>query len=285
MNYWLFIVMYDELPEHWPKLLGSGLAAQHYPKEWANSTRNWRLLQELHKGDGIVAAFKHHRFGGYGYLASDLGRTGASLRVHQDGEPLKFQERAGIRWTAIHPDAKRPYIKCPELARQGYQIDLLHGECVRQISKRTFDKLRSLIDGAGAIPVHVRRTVTSGAPVHEVLSIPEGKRAVVKTERIERSAKARRECIKAYGYACSVCGMTFESVYGRISPPYIEVHHLKPFGGSKKERRVDPVKDLRPVCPNCHAMLHRGAPYKIETLRGMLRREKTRARRNQRVSR
>jgi hypothetical protein len=37
-----------------------------------------------------------------------------------------------------------------------------------------------------------------------------------------------------------------------------EVHHLRPLAGLKKEYRVNPVKDLRPVCPNCHAMLHLG---------------------------
>jgi 5-methylcytosine-specific restriction protein A len=32
---------------------------------------------------------------------------------------------------------------------------------------------------------------------------------------------------------------------------------------------VDPVKDLEPVCPNCHAMLHRkDPPYSIEELYG-----------------
>jgi len=28
----------------------------------------------------------------------------------------------------------------------------------------------------------------------------------------------------------------------------------------KDEYEVDPINDLRPVCPNCHAMLHRKKP-------------------------
>jgi 5-methylcytosine-specific restriction protein A len=37
------------------------------------------------------------------------------------------------------------------------------------------------------------------------------------------------------------------------------------------EYRVDPIRDLRPVCPNCHAMIHRRIPaYSIEELKKML---------------
>jgi 5-methylcytosine-specific restriction protein A len=31
--------------------------------------------------------------------------------------------------------------------------------------------------------------------------------------------------------------------------------------------KVDPIKDLRPVCPNCHAMLHQKTPpFSIEEM-------------------
>jgi len=39
-----------------------------------------------------------------------------------------------------------------------------------------------------------------------------------------------------------------------------------------RDIQLDPVKDLRPICPNCHAMIHRREPpYTIEDLRVMLR--------------
>lgn len=40
----------------------------------------------------------------------------------------------------------------------------------------------------------------------------------------------------------------------------IHVHHLKPLGEVGEGYLLDPVADLRPVCPNCHAMLHRRKP-------------------------
>jgi predicted HNH restriction endonuclease len=46
------------------------------------------------------------------------------------------------------------------------------------------------------------------------------------------------------------------------------VHHLRPLSGIAEEYEIDPVEDLRPVCPNCHAMLHRKTPpYTIDELR------------------
>ena len=35
---------------------------------------------------------------------------------------------------------------------------------------------------------------------------------------------------------------------------------------------VDPVKDLRPICPNCHVIVHKGCPvYSLDEVRKMLR--------------
>ena len=48
--------------------------------------------------------------------------------------------------------------------------------------------------------------------------------------------------------------------YGELGRDYIHVHHLKPLADIKDEYELDAVKDLRPVCPNCHSMLHRRTP-------------------------
>ena len=39
---------------------------------------------------------------------------------------------------------------------------------------------------------------------------------------------------------------------------FIHVHHIVPIHTIGKGYKVDPSTDLVPVCPNCHAMLHRG---------------------------
>ena len=49
--------------------------------------------------------------------------------------------------------------------------------------------------------------------------------------------------------------------YGnKYGKKYIEIHHLKQLADSGKEYQIDPIKDLRPVCANCHRMLHKQRP-------------------------
>ena len=47
---------------------------------------------------------------------------------------------------------------------------------------------------------------------------------------------------------------------GDIGEGYIHVHHLVPLAEVEDGYDVDPVEDLRPVCPNCHAIIHRHEP-------------------------
>ncbi|WP_028973255.1 DUF3427 domain-containing protein [Spirochaeta cellobiosiphila] len=92
------------------------------------------------------------------------------------------------------------------------------------------------------------------------------KRILSKT--IERNKKAREECIKEYGYKCAVCGQSMENVYGEIASKIIHIHHLKEITSFTGIHNIDPKKDLRPVCPNCHAVLHIKKPcLSIEVLK------------------
>jgi 5-methylcytosine-specific restriction protein A len=75
--------------------------------------------------------------------------------------------------------------------------------------------------------------------------------------RYERNPHARKICVKHFGYSCFICKFNFESTYGEIGKDFIHVHHLKPISEIGLEYEIDPIKDLRPVCPNCHAMIHR----------------------------
>ncbi|MBD2078397.1 HNH endonuclease [Leptolyngbya sp. FACHB-17] len=85
----------------------------------------------------------------------------------------------------------------------------------------------------------------------------EGATRQVSVNVYERNPKARRNCIAHHGLNCSVCGFNFKQFYGELGEGYIHVHHLKPLSEIGEEYELDPIEDLRPVCPNCHAMLHR----------------------------
>jgi 5-methylcytosine-specific restriction protein A len=50
------------------------------------------------------------------------------------------------------------------------------------------------------------------------------------------------------------------------------VHHIVPIAKVGKQYRLNPITDLRPVCPNCHAVIHRSEPpFSIEEVKQMLR--------------
>lgn len=85
----------------------------------------------------------------------------------------------------------------------------------------------------------------------------EGAVVKIQVNRYERDPRARKECLGQHGADCKVCGLRFKDRYGDIGDGFIHVHHTKPFGVFRKEYRLDAKHDLVPVCPNCHAMLHR----------------------------
>jgi hypothetical protein len=96
----------------------------------------------------------------------------------------------------------------------------------------------------------------------------EGNRAVIYVNRFERDPKARSACIKAFGTSCVVCRFDSGETYGEIGVGFIHVHHLRPLSAVGQSHKVSPKDDLRPVCPNCHEMLHRRyPPFSIEELR------------------
>lgn len=93
----------------------------------------------------------------------------------------------------------------------------------------------------------------------------------VSVNAYERNPEARRRCIEAHGTMCAICRFSFGAVYGEVAEGYIHVHHVRPLSEIGGQYVVDPVEDLRPVCPNCHAVLHRRVPaYSIEEARAFL---------------
>ncbi|MFZ2726074.1 MAG: HNH endonuclease [Methylococcaceae bacterium] len=99
----------------------------------------------------------------------------------------------------------------------------------------------------------------------------EGKKGKITVTNYDRSSAARQRCIEYYGYNCVVCDFNFGKIYGRIGEKYIEVHHLKQIADIAQEYEINPIKDLRPVCANCHRMLHKQRPpLSIEELKNSI---------------
>lgn len=91
----------------------------------------------------------------------------------------------------------------------------------------------------------------------------------------ERSRAARTACLEYWGTTCSVCEIDFDTTYGAESARCIHVHHLEPLAALRSQHVVNPVDDLRPVCPNCHTVLHTvEPPLSVSELRTRLRARK-----------
>ena len=73
----------------------------------------------------------------------------------------------------------------------------------------------------------------------------------------ERCKKNRDACIAHHGLKCRVCAMDFRSAYGELGLGFIHIHHKIPLAEVQPGYVCNPIEDLVPLCPNCHAMIHR----------------------------
>jgi putative restriction endonuclease len=93
----------------------------------------------------------------------------------------------------------------------------------------------------------------------------------VQVNLYERSPFAREACIRHYGATCQICNFNFSNFYGELMDNFIHVHHLKPLSEINETYKVHPIRDLIPICPNCHAVIHSRRPaFSPEEVRSML---------------
>ena len=96
----------------------------------------------------------------------------------------------------------------------------------------------------------------------------EGTKYHVLSVRYERNPINRKLCLYKKGYNCSVCGTNLYEKYGEIGKDFIEVHHTTPVSMMGDDYKLNIDRDLVPLCPNCHTMIHRkNPPYTVEQLK------------------
>lgn len=99
----------------------------------------------------------------------------------------------------------------------------------------------------------------------------EGALTQITVNRYERDVKARKACLEKHGYSCGVCEENLADKYGELGKEFIHVHHIVPLHEIKREYKINPKTDLIPLCPNCHAIIHRKTPaYTPDELRSIL---------------
>ena len=93
--------------------------------------------------------------------------------------------------------------------------------------------------------------------LNESEPVYEGLKKEIMVNKYERSSIARAKCIEYNGTRCLICNISFSEAYGEIGNGFIHIHHITPVSQIGENYKVDYKNDLIPVCPNCHAMLHR----------------------------
>jgi 5-methylcytosine-specific restriction protein A len=194
------------------------------------------------------------------------GRTG-----HDYGNSWEAPDQ--LRWFGkTHSKADQPQILA--MTRGDQPVYLFHRQDNRD--QFTFAGLVRAISIAQTQPVEVIWKVVP-CEVRSTEEVPhperfaEGAMRRITVNAYERQPAARAQCIEHYKAVCVVCDFRFEDVYGDIGRDFIHVHHLVPLHTIGRRYQVDPIEDLRPVCPNCHAMLHtEEPPLEIDALRARI---------------
>lgn len=107
-----------------------------------------------------------------------------------------------------------------------------------------------------------------------VTGYPEGALTTVQTNRYERDRRNRAAAISIHGTSCRGCGLDMGKHYGEVAAGFIEIHHITPVSQLGAGYVIDPMRDLVPLCPNCHAVVHRRTPpFTVNEIQVMLKQD------------
>ena len=106
------------------------------------------------------------------------------------------------------------------------------------------------------IPTFEKNLISDAVSVAQNDVFMEGATRSITATRYERNRRARAICLAYHGKTCKACGVNFERDYGKEFSEIIEVHHIIPISEIGESYVVDPINDLMPLCPNCHAIVH-----------------------------
>lgn len=163
--------------------------------------------------------------------------------------------------------------------RKGFKITINQTDKSPVFFKLLFDSLHELADKGNLLELSNEiNELAKDQQIYIDLNnssnerLLEGIQKTITATIYERNPKARAECLKHWKYNCVVCGFNFEKTYGELGKNYIHVHHVNQIASIKKEYEIDPIDDLRPVCPNCHSMIHRNKEVlTIDELKNLLK--------------
>jgi 5-methylcytosine-specific restriction enzyme A len=162
------------------------------------------------------------------------------ITVKVNGLPLNLSaDEWPAEWSAFELSIRRERI-VPEELQPREMRELLAGLAVPMFGM--------IVALAGTDDVEADTSALEGASFEEW------------SRRYERKPINREICLALKGCRCWCCGLDFAERYGPEARGVIEVHHRIPVSGMRPGYLVHPVRDLFPVCSNCHTVLHLTEP-------------------------
>ena len=196
-----------------------------------------------------------------GRLSSDPHYFGSALigKIYPDHSSEKgdlFATVEGYRSFSVAVPIRTPqgnyFEKIPTTRASNYWRD-----GVRPASKEVYDSIIGASSWAEVETHDEAPSMSIDGLAYELESHEEGRPNLRFVSTYERNRVLRRQAIAIHGCRCSACGVDMGARYGDFAEGLIQVHHVVPISTYGESRKVDPETDLVPVCPNCHAVIHR----------------------------
>lgn len=259
----LFVLTWNPENWEWPETelsfaIDRTAAGELVADRWSVGARRYGIAP----GDRAVLLRQHSE---RGLVASGTFTTDIFMDDHWDGSgrPAAY---ADLEWDVVVRSDDRLHVEELTARFPSVTWNRMQGSGVHVPDDVAEDVLQLWYDHLDATPIKSPDEPHSGS------RYTEGAVIEVVANRYERDRKARAACIRHWGAKCSVCDLDFAQRYGNLGAGFIHVHHLRELSDIGHTYEVDPVKDLRPICPNCHAMVHRRHPsVPISKLREQLK--------------
>jgi 5-methylcytosine-specific restriction protein A len=246
--------------------------------ESAPVTERWSTGSRTHIPNG-TAAFLVRQSRDRGIVAAGVTLDDVYEDEHWNGTAGAVTNYVDIQWDSVLPIADRLTVEALRTVLPLVPWDHLQGSGVMPGPEHFADEVpHDASRLIGEWNLHLSALGLARPDLSEEIhgtsgGFLEGAATTVTVNRYERSRSARRKCLEHWGFECSVCDHSMEEMYGPDGFEQIHVHHLTPMSQVRVEYRIDPIADLRPVCPNCHAAIHFGGEHRtIDQARAMYRR-------------